>query len=123
MRKLSNKKINILCDIIIEDVYKAQRSYSTIFLCCEITKYLGCYTNNITKKIPLFNYENAKIHADADNHGGFSFWWVYSENLSTGRYYDEAYLNRIKFLEWIKSQYPVKESPFKNWLQKLINFN
>lgn len=108
-KKLTNKKINKLCDEIIERINLAIENDLKIFLCNVISPKLNCENEEIVNFIPKFNYENAAKHANAfrpSEH--YSHWWSYKfkgfnieeENIKVNQ-------NKLLFMQWLKSQYPV----------------
>ena len=96
MGKLTNEQIIEICDKVIEKVKEYESEHRIVFLCWQIEKLLPINNyGEIYLYIPLFTYENAKENANAQIIS--DQWWD-----------DFNYSDRIKFMEWIKSQYQNK---------------
>ena len=108
MKKLSKKQIIAICDNVLKTLKQAQKSkervYVDLLFKMEISaiEYAELYSINISELIPEFTIQNAIIMANAepDDVDG-SLWWD-----GTVNHFD--YENRIKFIEFIKDCYTVK---------------
>lgn len=115
IKQLTPEEINEYCDKTIHQL----KNKHSICLCYALKNYLESKDiydlddyNNASQFIPEFTNENAVKHANADNiSDNEKPWWnngkmFYSYKLIptvSGFDFD----NRILFLEWLKSQYPV----------------
>ena len=108
MKNLSKKQIVAICDNVIKKLKFAQklgeRVYVENLIKMEISsiEYAELHSINISELIPEFTLQNAIIMANAepDDVDG-SLWWD-----GTVNHFD--YENRIKFVEFIKDCYTVK---------------
>lgn len=106
MKKLTNEQIIEICDNVIESVKEAERKGYNIYLCETTVKEIRKINNkqiiklDVTGYIPEFTNENARKHTNAR---GYYVWWRTYDNNNEFNYSD-----RIKFMEWIKSQYQNK---------------
>jgi hypothetical protein len=113
MRKLSKKQIIRFCDETIAEINKGETHY----LCNALKYYIQAKTfwgklfghnKDLSKHIPEFTFENAKKYCNAKIRSDITnsqrtynkTWWSLLDN---GYIYNSN--DRIKFLEWIKSQY------------------
>lgn len=113
--KLSKKQIIRFCDETIADINNNEQP----FLCHALKDYIKTKTfrgklfgvnNDLSKHIPEFTYENASKYCNAKIRSNRYYsdyhksWWTMQDNG-----YNYNYKDRIKFLEWIKSQYTTPE--------------
>lgn len=104
---LTPKQVISVCNSVIRQLKKeTHRMYLCVLLIEAIDKRLP--KNNlrippIDQYIPEFTLENAILHANANKRiSRFLAWWI-SESENEFNFKD-----RIKFMEWIKSEYVKK---------------
>lgn len=106
MVKLTNEQIVEICENVIEKVKNAEKNNKKIFLCYETSLEISRIDHKpITNIYPSdyiyqFTNENARKYANAKI---YCIWWKTADNNNKFNYSD-----RIKFMEWIKSQYQNK---------------
>lgn len=108
MKNLSKKQIVAICDNVLKTIKQAQKSKERVYVDSlfkmEISsiEYAELHSINISELITEFTLQNAIIIANAepDDVDG-SLWWD-----GTVNHFD--YENRIKFVEFIKDCYTVK---------------
>lgn len=104
-KKYTNIEINNACDSIIDDLKQARTHKHSCFLCDEFRTYFNVYKDDIITIIPEFTIENAIKYANARYPSNESFdlgWW---DGFKQGDKFN--YKDRIKFVKWIKKQYPI----------------
>ena len=102
-RKLTNKEIIDICEKVIIIVKRNELNGWSIYLCNETAEAISdtldieyCGNDVVDYYIPEFTKENAIEHANAINNYDNTWWYIHN------------YSDRIKFMEWIKSQYQNK---------------
>lgn len=108
MKTISKKQIIAICDKVSKKLKQAQKSNERVYVDLQFKveissiEYAELHSINISELIPEFTLQNAIIMANAEpDEVDGSLWW-------NGTINNFDYENRIKFVEFIKDCYTVK---------------